>query len=303
MNRLKRRLIGGSVIVATIGALAAAWLIHNTGERLQRVYDIAMTETAFAADGRSLQRGEHLGKILCSGCHGEDLGGTSFFARAGLGHVPASNLTSGTGGVAGRYGDADWVRAIRYGIGSDGRPLIIMPSKDFNHLGSDDLADLVVYLKSLAPVDNALGQRHLSWFARLLIAVGAFGDLISVENLDRDRHDFTAPAEATTAAYGQYLATLNGCRGCHGHNLTGGRSPDPAAPPAPDITPAGRLGAWSERTFFALMRSGLAPDGRVLSPTMPWQPLSHMSDSELRAIWRYLHSLPGTAHWVDGPEE
>jgi mono/diheme cytochrome c family protein len=296
-------LIAGALAMAATVALAAAWLIQDTGQRLQRVYDIAVTETTFEADDRSLQRGGHLGQVLCSGCHGDDLGGRPLFEQSGLGYVPASNLTAGTGGIADRYDDADWVRAIRYGVDNDGHSLVIMPSKDFNHLGGDDLADLVAYLKSLAPVDNALGERRLSWLARLLIAVGAFGDLISVEHLDRDRNEFRAPPKAATAAYGQYLVTLSGCRSCHGERLTGGRSPDPAAPPAPDITPAGRLGAWSERTFFALMRSGLAPDGRVLSPTMPWQPLSHMSDSELRAIWRYLHSLPGTAHWVDGPEE
>ena len=46
-------------------------------------------------------------------------------------------------------------------------------------------------------------------------------------------HDAPAPmpAPGVTVQYGQYLATIGGCRSCHGQQLAGDANPD-----APNIT-------------------------------------------------------------------
>ena len=68
----------------------------------------------------------------------------------------------------------------------------------------------------------------------------------------------------------------------------------PGAPAAPDITPAA-LHVWTERDFTTLMRTGRRPDGSPLHPIMPWTSYRWMADEELRALWRYLRSVPATA--------
>ena len=95
-----------------------------------------------------------------------------------------------------------------------------------------------------------------------------------------------------TSSYGEYLVTISGCRTCHGDNLAGGKDPDPAAPPAHNLTPGGELAGWTKAEFQTALRTGQTPDGRQLSDFMPWQTLGNFSDEELSVIWLYLSELP-----------
>jgi cytochrome c553 len=87
--------------------------------------------------------------------------------------------------------------------------------------------------------------------------------------------------------YGRYLATIGGCRACHGAALAGDANPD-----APDIT-VGRLAGWSEADFFRSLREGRRPDGTAIDPEkMPWLRSGLMTDDEIRAVWAYMRSVP-----------
>lgn len=58
-----------------------------------------------------------------------------------------------TESTAGNWTDADFVRALRRGIGHDGRTLVdTMPSAEFSHLSDEDLASVIVYLRSLPAI-------------------------------------------------------------------------------------------------------------------------------------------------------
>jgi hypothetical protein len=70
--------------------------------------------------------------------------------------IVAANLTRGAGGVGGQFSDADWVRAIRHGVGLDGKPLLFMPSQVFAALSDPDLADIIAYVKSVPRVARPL---------------------------------------------------------------------------------------------------------------------------------------------------
>ncbi len=68
---------------------------------------------------------------------------------------------------------------------------------------------------------------------------------------------------------------------------------------SPNLTPdvaTGRISAWTEDAFVTRFRSGpLLGD----SP-MPWGGFRRMTDVDLRALYRYLRSLPPVRHDV-GP--
>ena len=68
----------------------------------------------------------------------------------------------------------------------------------------------------------------------------------------------------------------------------------PDAPLAANITPTG-LGSWSEADFVKALRTGTKPDGQTINPFMPWPYFLQMTDDELRAIWRYVESVPPRA--------
>ena len=72
------------------------------------------------------------------------------------GHVVGPNLTPDVETGAGTWCDDQLARAIREGIGHDGRALFpMMPYEDFRHMSDEDLASVVVYLRSLAPAVHA----------------------------------------------------------------------------------------------------------------------------------------------------
>jgi len=74
---------------------------------------------------------------------------------------------------------------------------------------------------------------------------------------------------------------------------------------AANLTPddATGLGRWTEAEFVATMRTGHRKgNGRILLPPMPWENLASMSDGDLRAIFRYLRSLPPVKNAVPPPK-
>lgn len=64
------------------------------------------------------------------------------------------------------------------------------------------------------------------------------------------------------------------------------------------------LGAWSEKTFIAALRSGKhTGKGRDLLPPMPWQGIGQATEADLRAIFAYLQSTKPIKNAVPDPIE
>jgi len=63
-----------------------------------------------------------------------------------------------------------------------------MPEQLLYFLSDGDLSDIIAYLETVSPVDKEWDEPQLRPAARVLIALGAFGDVISAERrgaLDR----------------------------------------------------------------------------------------------------------------------
>jgi mono/diheme cytochrome c family protein len=283
-------IFGGLIVVLLVVGVG----LYTAGRsRLAQTYNIEPAAILIPADEASLARGKHLATavIACGECHGEGLRGEAFFDDPALGTVVSANLTSGEGGIGSTYSDEDWLRAIRHGVGPDGRLMLVMPSKRFQNMTAEDLGALVAYLKTVAPVDNALPKTNLAPLTYILIALGQFDDSLPAEYIDHDAPLPNAPAEGATQVYGQYLVSIATCRDCHGEELAGGQA-GPGEPIGPNLTPGGELVGWDESDFMALMRTGQTPNGRQVDLFMPWYYYHHMTDDELTAIWLYLQSRP-----------
>ncbi len=65
---------------------------------------------------------------------------------------------------------------------------------------------------------------------------------------------------------------------------------------AANLTPSeSGLGSWTEEQFMKALKEGkhMGMDNtRPIMPPMPWQPISMMQDSDLKAIYAYLKSIP-----------
>jgi mono/diheme cytochrome c family protein len=207
-------------------------------------------------------------------------------------------LTRGRGGIGTTYRDADWIRSIRYGVRPDGHGIPFMPSDYFNKLSDAELGAVIAYVKSLPPVDNERTRVEINLPARILIDLGAFGDLVRAAKID-----FRSPRPSPPSSEGEYLVDVGGCTFCHGAGLAGGQGPEPGAPTGTDLTAAGPTAHWSFAEFRQTIRNGVDPRGRAINPKyMPWLAYRKMTDAELQAIWLYLRSLSDRPHVTSNHE-
>jgi mono/diheme cytochrome c family protein len=296
MKRLKRWLLRVAAVLIGVVILSVATVYGLSQARLSHAYSIAAEALALPTDPASLEHGKHVAIISgCVDCHGPNLSGRVFFENAMVGRFVASNLTSGNGGVGGRFSDQDWIRAIRHGVRPNGHALLVMPSREFYALSDADLGPLIAYIKAVPPVDHELPSSALSPMGRVLLLALKDIPLLAAERIDHTAARPVAPTPAVSAEYGGYLAVR--CTGCHGDTLSGGKIPGtpPDWPPALNLTPypGSATAVWTEGEFVTALRTGVTPRGNHFDQKyMPYKVLGQMTDDELKALWLYLKSMP-----------
>lgn len=254
-------------------------------------------------------RGEYLVRTaaVCGHCHAADpqrdpdgpLSGGFAFRNWRLGTVRASNLTPDSATGLGAWSEAEIVRAIRTGEDRDGRVLApVMPYAWLHGMSDRDALAVARYLKGLEPVRNEVRNRpSLAYRAARLLFLGPV-----------DARRESAPRRAPTAEYGRYLAHhVSLCADCHTPRtgirstpdrdrlFAGDASPPGGFPANPaNLTPdtATGIGRWSEEDFLRTLRTGVNPAGDTLHPFMPWREYRRMTEGDLRAVYRYLRTLP-----------
>jgi cytochrome c553 len=288
------RRIGGALLVLIVVAILATIIGKKLGERkMMRTIPVTVAAVPVVASPDRIEHGHYLYSTRgCADCHGADGGGRTVVQDGGM-LVVAPNITSGSNGVTGRYQVADWVRTLRHGVKPDGHPVIVMPSEDYARLSDDDTAALVAYLQQLPPVPGKQAVLQLPLPVQVLFGFGFIKD--AAAKIDHTLPPTNAIEPAVTPASGAYVATS--CTGCHRARLEGGR----IAGGPPDWPPAARLAPGKDSAmvrypdaarFIAMFKSGRRPDGSEIR-VMPFGSLGKMSDTDMRALYAYLSSLPG----------
>src|SRR5262249_33394310 len=182
-----------------------------------------LTNITFERTPARLERGRYLveGPLGCFVCHGERdwnaLGAPPLADPKGSGRVLEGVMINGVaaGGRrvppnitpdpetgAGNWTDDMFARAIREGIGHDGRALAVMPWRRFRNLSDEDLASVISYVRSIPAIRNVLPERILT---------EEQSQRLNPEPLSQPVPE---PDLSTPAKRGQYLVTLAGCAGC-----------------------------------------------------------------------------------------
>ncbi len=277
-----------------------------------------LTDRKFEPSPQRLARGRYLANSVsgCMHCHSEHdwtvpggpaleskLGAGEVFPLDGLpGTVVASNLTPDPATGAGTWSDDQLARAIREGIGHDGRTLFpLMPYEHFRNMSDEDLASIVVYLRSLQPVQNSLSRTAI---------------IFPVKYLIRDApQPVTSPVPADNssdpARRGAYLVQIAGCSDCHTQQKQGQPVPAMAfaggfelkgpfgTATSSNITPhPSGISYYDENMFIQAMRTGRV-GARSLNSIMPWTVYRNMTDDDLKAVFAYLRTLKPVQHRVD----
>jgi mono/diheme cytochrome c family protein len=244
--------------------------------------------TAIAGDPETIARGKYMFNLAdCAGCHSDrdftrfagpvapgGLGkGFVFPAELGLpGKVVAPNITPDPETGIGAWSDAEKIRAIREGVGRDGKRLFpMMPSDAYRHMSDGDVKALVAYMNSLKPVKNPLPRTELPPGIQLPPPEPA-GSVPEPDASDRVK-------------YGDYLVKVAACAHCHGPSFEGGHEfkfPGGASVVVPGLA---RAAGWTEDQFVKRFRT--LPETGPFT-VMPWLTLKDMTDEDLRAMHRYL---------------
>ena len=120
-----------------------------------------------------MERGRYLVENLvgCLDCHSERdrakheaplvsgaLGAGAVLPIVGFrGQIAPPNITPDRETGVGSWTDDQLARAIREGIGHNGQALFyLMPYESYSHLSDEDLASVVVYLRSLKPIHHVV---------------------------------------------------------------------------------------------------------------------------------------------------
>ena len=229
--------------------------------------------------------------ILCGDCHSSNHtavldGGAENSVPDFLATIYAPNLTPG--GPLKNWSDGEIVRAIREGVGRDGKPLAVMPSEAFHNMSDTDVAALVAYLRSQPAVNRETPATGLAPLGMLLMGAGQ----VSTSAQPPISGPIVGVPAGVTMEYGKYMTDILGCRDCHGADLAGGTPGGNGPPPGPNLTVL--VPKWSEADFIKTIRTGTDPTGHQLDPEgMPWKSFDKaLTDDELRALYMYLHSLP-----------
>src|SRR5215212_9418624 len=152
--RIAAKIVAG-IVGLIILAVAGSYVLGS--RNFVKRFTVAEVAPSIPSDPASIERGHHFVTAIskCVMCHGDNLSGQLFGDNRLVGTLAAANLTKAKGARGATLTDAQIVNAIRHGVSADGRSLLIMPTKIFNRLSDEDVADIVAYIRSVPPVDSA----------------------------------------------------------------------------------------------------------------------------------------------------
>ena len=254
-----------------------------------------------------IERGRYLTIAAdCMPCHTVPDAGKPFAGGRPLetpfGNIVSPNLTPDRETGIGAWSDDDFDNAVRRGIRPNGQRLYpAMPFTSFTKMSRSDVLAIRAYLRTLAPVSNAVVTNQLPFPYNIRASMRVWNSLY-----------FTAgefkpdPKQSAEWNRGAYLVQGPGhCAACHTpKTLLGGDKTSEYLRGsylqgwfAPDITNDARtgLGNWSADDVVTYLKSG---HNRTTAATGPMAEVvtystSQMIDSDLAAIATYLKSVPG----------
>jgi hypothetical protein len=217
--------------------------------------------------------------------------------------VFAPNITPDRETGIGSWTDAEIDRALQHGIAKDGRPLFnLMPYWQYRVFTPEDAKSIVVYLRSIPPVHNALPTTKMPFPV----------------TVDMNKQIIPPLSKNASAEirHGWYLTRVAGCEDCHTPIVRGQQPPSMMFAGGMhfqgpfgnvyslNITfdPSG-IGFMNEVMFSRTLTTGrVNGNGVKLNSFMPFDSYRNLKPGDIRAIYAYLRTVPKVRHNIDNSD-
>ncbi len=261
-----------------------------------------------------VERGRILVNMLCADCHKNPATGKLTGADMDPGHkLPfggmfSQNITHDKNVGIGEWTDGQIIFLLRTGIKRNGQYAPPWMAK-LPHMSDEDVASVISFLHSDDPMVTAdpTPDRPCepSLFAKFLC-------LVAFKPLPYPEGAVAQPDTTNKVEWGRYMVYNMDCYQCHSADFATNDAMDPTKSKgylgggnrldsllSANITPDKQtgIGDWSEAAFVKAFRFGIKPDGSTTR--LPMKPYSMLSESEAKAIYAYLQTVPPLNHAVD----
>lgn len=305
--------------------LSICIFISCSGNETQK---IAKTTTVDSTDSlnKKIEHGKYLAHTVssCLDCHSqrdpaqfsmpvvegtEGIGGFAFDQKFSVpGVVYARNITPDTTYGIGKWTDEEIERAITKGISRNGDTLFpLMPYAHFNQMSKEDISSIIAFLRTLKPSANKVPER------KLMIPISVAYPPLKNPSIEKN----VKPNISDIVSYGGYMVNSAVCMDCHtpmekgqfvmsklfagGYLFDMGIFKVNSANITPDSTTG--IGKWTEQMFVEKFKNYKDPSTYRFNPgknnsIMPWAVYANLDEFDLKAMYRFLRTLPPTNNMV-----
>jgi mono/diheme cytochrome c family protein len=296
----------GATGVVLVGALAGSITVSSQ-------------DSAPEAPKSAVERGQYLVQAA-GGCTCHSNPGIEELSLSGgraigtpFGTIYGTNITPDPETGIGGWSDDDFMKAMREGIGPDGKVYYpVFPYTSFTKMADQDVLDMKAYLDSLEPVNNANKEPDFGFPYSARSTISVWRSL----HFDPERYE-PETDQSDEWNRGAYISeALAHCGECHTPRTFMGATDDdlyyagsvegPEGELAPNITPddATGVGSWSEVDMTWFLQTSFKPDGddaQGLMGEIVTHGYSYLSEADLKAIAVYLASLEPIENEVKVP--
>lgn len=311
--------IGGIVVLVLIGLL----YLTTAFPKVSPPHELTINATP-----EMIEHGKYLAHHVagCIDCHStrdwnkfagpvvpgtEGKGGDKFDEEtAGMpGTLYAQNITPT---YLKKYTDGELYRLITTGVTKEGRALFpMMPYLAYANMDPEDVKSIIAYIRTLEPKEGSYPAAELNFPLNLI-----------VPTIPHDPVPMSKPDLEDTLKYGTYMFTIAGCGDCHtkrekgepvpGMHLAGGF--EFRSPLTGDVVRSANItqdhetgiGLWTEEVFvgkFTAYRDSSWRNKPVkageFNTAMPWLLYAGMKDGDIKAIFRFLKTVPPVTNKVE----
>ncbi len=284
-------------------------------------------EVTINATPEMIERGNYLANhvVGCIDCHStrdwKKFAGPTVPGTEGKGGELFSRENAGVPGILysknitptylKKYSDGELYRLITTGVTKEGKAIFpLMPYLSYGKMDPEDVKAIIAYIRTLSPKEGSYPDSKYDFPLNII-----------VRTIPHDAAPMQRPDPADTVKYGEYLVTIAACGDCHTpmekgqpipqKHFAGGfefRNEYGDVVRSANITQSYEtgIGLWSEEAFvgkFKAYRDSAARNLLVkpheFNSAMPWTLFAGMKDEDLKAIYRFLQTIPPVENRVE----